>query len=223
MIKLDNKKVYEYKLKGNRALLEEVKNTFVEDKSAIQKVALIDISPDVAWDVLVYDRSQPSSITDYFGKFLNVLPRETEKQLTENAISFVRRWAGENRGELDENQEPAHYKNRAIEYLNSVDIFDTDDFIRRVITDEDSQRRKKLELSLFDYLTMTGLAGQSFTPNKNVLTKKTERNVRQTAEGVKIEWIGDPHDNNITIPNEPDKNDGYYHIEICTSSITYIQ
>ncbi len=223
MIKLDNKKVYEYKLKGSKALLEEVKNTFVEDKSAIQKVALVDISPDVVWDVLVYDRSQPSGITDYFGKFLNVLPRETETQLTENAISFVRKWAGENRGELDQDQEPSHYKNRAIEYLNSVDIFDTDSFIRRVIFDGDSQRRKKLQQSLLDYITVSGLAGQSFTPNKNALSKKTKTNVRQTAEGVKIEWIGDPQESNITIPNEPDPNDGNYHIEICTSTITDIR
>ena len=43
LIKLDHKKVYEYKLKGSKALLEEVKNTFSEDKTAIQKVALIDI------------------------------------------------------------------------------------------------------------------------------------------------------------------------------------
>jgi hypothetical protein len=48
LIKLDHKKVYEYKLAGNKALLKEVKNTFSEDKSAIQKVALIDADSNVA-------------------------------------------------------------------------------------------------------------------------------------------------------------------------------
>ena len=66
LIKLDHKKVYEYKVKDNKALLEEVKNTFSEDKTAIQKVALIDVSPNVVWDVLVYDRSCPSKITNFF-------------------------------------------------------------------------------------------------------------------------------------------------------------
>lgn len=82
LIKLDHKKVYEYKLEGSKALLEEVKNTFSEDKTAIQKVALIDINTNVVWDVLVFDRSCPSSITKYFGNFLSVIPRETETDLT---------------------------------------------------------------------------------------------------------------------------------------------
>ncbi len=117
LVKLDHKKVYEYKLKGNKALLTEVQNTFVEDKSAIQKVALIDISEKVVWDVLVYDRSKPTSITDYFRNFLSVNERETELILTGKAISLVNRWAGQNRAALDPEQEPSQYKNRAITML----------------------------------------------------------------------------------------------------------
>ena len=82
LIKLDHKKVYEYKVKSGKALLEEVKNTFSEDKTAIQKVALIDVDSDVVWDVLVFDRSKLGGITKFFAKFLSVLPRETESDLT---------------------------------------------------------------------------------------------------------------------------------------------
>lgn len=99
LIKLDYKKVYEYKLKNNKALLEEVKNTFSEDKTAIQKVALIDINPNVVWDVLVFDRSCPSGITKFFGNFLSVIPRETESDLTKKAQSCARRWASLNKFE----------------------------------------------------------------------------------------------------------------------------
>lgn len=222
MVKIDHKKVYEYKLKGNKALLKEVQNTFVEDKSAIQKVALIDISPNVVWDVLVYDRSKPSSITEYFRNFLSVNPRETESQLTSNAVSFVLKWASNNRDLLDPEQEPSQYKNRAIEHLWNIDTFDTDTFIKSVIRDEDSTRRGNLESSLRDFLIEKGLAGQTFDVNRNALTKKTKKNVRQTAEGVKIEWTGEPKDHNITIPNEPNNN-GIYRIIIETSDIQEIQ
>lgn len=222
MVKLDHKKVYEYKLKGNKALLKEVQNTFVEDKNAIQKVALIDISTNVVWDVLVYDRSKPSSITDYFRNFLSVNPRETESQLTSNAVSFVLKWASENRNLLDPEQEPSQYKNRAIEQLWNIDTFETDAFIKFVVRDDDSNRRSCLEASLHDFLIEKGLAGQSFDVNRNALTKKTKKNVRQTAEGVKIEWTGEPQDHNITIPNEPNNN-GIYRIVIETSDIQEIQ
>lgn len=222
MIKLDHVKVYEYKLKGTKALLEEVKNTFVEDKSAIQKVALVDISKKVAWDVLVYDRSKPSSITDYFGNFLNVLPRETESDLTKNAMSFARKWASENKDKIDPNQNPAQYKNRAVEYLSGTDLFATDDYVNYVIHDENKDRRKILKESFKEFIAEKGLAGQTFKPNKNALTRKVKRHIRETAEGVKIEWDGDYSEKNIEIPNNPDQN-GQYKISIRTSDVFEIQ
>ena len=125
LIKLDHKKIYEYVLQGNKALLKEVKNTFSEDKSAIQKVALIDIDSDVVWDVLVFDRSKPGGITDFFARFLSVLPRETERDLTIKLQSAARKWASENKKNIDPDQEPSYYKNRARNYLMNTDLFDT--------------------------------------------------------------------------------------------------
>lgn len=222
LVKLDHKKVIQYQLKGNKALLEEVKNTFVEDKSAIQKVALIDIGDGVVWDVLVYDRSKPSSITEYFRNFLSVVERETESVLTANAVSFVLKWASQNKALLDPEQNPSQYKNRAIEHLYNVDVFETDTFVKAVIKDDNSDRRKKQEVSLQDFLTAKGLSGQTFNVNRNALTRKTKKNVRQTAEGVKIEWTGDARDHNITIPNEPNNN-GVYRIVIETNDIQEVQ
>lgn len=124
LIKLDHKKVYEYKLKNNKALLEEVKNTFSEDKTAIQKVALIDINPNVVWDVLVFDRSCPFGITKFFGNFLSVIPRETESDLTKKAQSCARRWASLNK--FEGINEPSAYKNKARSYLTFVDTFNSE-------------------------------------------------------------------------------------------------
>ncbi len=222
LIKLDHKKVYEYKLKGNKALLEEVRNTFSEDKTAIQKVALIDIDSNVVWDVLVFDRSKPGGITDFFAKFLSALPRETESDLTKKMQSSARKWAAENKKDIDPNQEPSFYKNRARNYLMNADIFDTDNFINSVILDDDSDRRSKLKDSFRSYLENVGLAGQNFVPKKEALTPKEQKNIRQTAEGVKIEWMGNMNDNNINIPNQPNQN-GEFIITIKTSDISEIQ
>lgn len=222
LIKLDHKKVYEYKVKGTKALLEEVKNTFSEDKTAIQKVALIDIDPNVVWDALVFDRSKPSGITDFFGKFLSVLPRETEAILTVKTQSTALTWAKENKDKIDPQQEPAVYKNRAREYLMNIAEFDTDDYINNVIQDDDDNRRNDLRNSFRTHLEEVGLAGQIFAPKKGALTPKETKNIRQTAEGVKIEWFGDPKDNNIHIPNSSNQN-GEYKIVISTNKITEIQ
>lgn len=222
LIKLDNRKVYEYKVLGTKALLEEVKNTFSEDKSAIQKVALIDIDSNVIWDVLVFDRSKPGGITEFFSKFLSVLPRETESDLTRKTQAAAKSWASDNKTIIDPNQEPAVYKNRARDYLLYTDTFDTDNYINAVIQDENEIRRDLLRESFRSYLELVGLAGQDFVPKKEAITKKETKNIRQTAEGVKIEWFGDPKDSNIEIPNSSNQN-GEYKIIIRTNNIIEIQ
>lgn len=222
LIKLDHKKVYEYKLKGSKALLEEVKNTFSEDKTAIQKVALIDISEKTIWDVLVFDRSKPGSITTYFGNFLSVVARETESDLTKKMQSAARMWASDNRTNIDPNQNPSFYKNRARDYLMNTPLVDTEEYINSVIIDDNDERREKLKESFRQYIIDNGLYGQSFIPKKDAILPKEEKNIRQTAEGVRIEWMGNPQENNIDIPNTPNQN-GEFLITISTSSITDIQ
>lgn|SRR5574344_607316 len=220
LIKLDHKKVYEYKLKGSKALLEEVKNTFSEDKTAIQKVALIDTNTSIVWDVLVFDRSCPSGITKFFGNFLSVIPRETETDLTKKAQSCARRWASFHKQEGI--NEPSVYKNRARNYLSYIDAFDSEHYIEAVIQDRDEEKQKCLRNSFRDFMIEEGLYGQNFIPKKDVLTKKENKNIRQTAEGVKIEWEGSLEDNNISISDAKDQL-GQYKIVIKTSDIKDIQ
>lgn len=222
LVKLDHKKVYEYKLKGTKALLEEIKNTFVEDKSAIQKVALIDVENVFVWNVLAYDRAKPGSLTDYFQKFLAVKPRDTPSKWTLDAITHANRWATLNRNVIDPKQEPSLYKNRSLTYLSTTSLFDSDEYVNAVVLDEDVKRRKKLKDSFNSYITEKGLAGQVFPPNKGSLTKRAKTNTRLTKEGVTIEWIGDPDAVNINIPNEKNPEDGLFHIEIKTNEITVL-
>ncbi|MFA7082569.1 MAG: nucleoid-associated protein [Bacteroidales bacterium] len=222
LIKIDHKKIYKYKLNGLTAFLEEVTNTFTEDKTAIQKVALIDIDSNVIWDVLVYDRSKPTGITAFFAKFLTVIARETESDLTKKMQSEARLWATTNKLIIDPNQEPSIYKNRATDFLLNNEVFNTEDYINHVIIDEDNERRELLKTSLRTHLVDKGLSGQTFKIKKEAITKKETKNIRQTAEGVRFEWSGNPSDNNINIPINPNAN-GEYIITITTNIITEIQ
>ena len=136
--------------------------------------------------------------------------------------SAARKWAAENKKDIDPHQEPSSYKNRGRDYLMNITLFDTDTYIDAVILDDDDNRRDTLKKSFRTYLENVGLAGQSFIPKKEALTPKEQKNIRQTAEGVKIEWMGDMSDNNIFIPNQPNQN-GEFVITIKTSDIQDIQ
>ena len=222
LVKLDHKKVYRYQIKDAKALLEEIKNTFIEDKSAVQKVALIDVSEYYIWDALVYDRAKPGGITDYFRNFLAVKLRDTPSKWTTDAIKHPRLWAGNNRGLIDPEQQPYHYKERAIQYLSTTSLFDTDAYIDFVIQDEDEKRRAILKDSFKSYLVEAGLSGQEFEPNKGSLTSKSKKHIVKTSEGVTLEWIGDAKDANIYIPTEKSQDD-LYHITIKSHEIKSIE
>jgi len=226
LLKLDHRIVYQYRTSRSKALLEEIKNTFIEDKKAIQKAAVVDVSDHYSWDVLAKDRSAvslPKPITEYFSNFLEVTERETPSKLTEMAVRFANRWAVANALVLDPCQEPSSYKSRAINYLMVADKFKTADFINAVISNDDidDQRRENLRKSFRDYLNEEGLVGQSFVPVKSTLTKSKRKNVRRTAEGIRIEWEGDPEESNLTIPSQKDR-DGYFNIVIKTTRIDHL-
>lgn len=222
LLKLDHIKVYQYKVTKSKALLKEIKDTFSEDKRAIQKAAIIDVSDHYAWDVLAKDRSAAqteSGVTDYFKKFLDVSELATPSKLTELALRLASKWAKENVRDLDPAQEPSAYKSRAIAYLNSADKFNSEEFIETVVYDVDPVRRGALQDSLKALMDELGLTGQEFRPNPGSLKKAQTKNIRETAEHVKIEWEGEAEESNIFISNTPDE-EGYFNITIRTTRIT---
>lgn len=225
LIKLDNRKVYEYLIKDRKAIMQEIKNTFVEDKRAVQKIAIINITEYRVWDVLAYDRnpSPGKAIRDFFANFLAVHERETPSVLTTKTIREVRKWANANKASLS--QEPSSYKKRCIEYLRNHTEVKFSNLINMVILDEDLQKKKSLQKSLRKHLEEVGLYGQSFKPNPGSIKDEEKKTVYQTAEGVKIEWEGksNAEEVNVSIPSNPDSNDGFYHITIKTSSIEEIK
>lgn len=225
LIKFDHKKIYQYKVQdGGRALLTEVQDTFSEDKSSIQKVALIDVSDAAVWDVLVTDlkaRPEKGYITDYFKQFLGVIPRETDTDLTRQALNIAFHWANDNQIDLPETQEASDYKARAKAYLLGNETFDSDSFINSVILDEDVARRERHRASFKQRMENDGLYGQHFTLIHSALKKSTTKNVRLTREGVRIEWEGSAEDVNYSVTDK-DEN-GQQIITIKTGGITSLQ
>lgn len=204
--KLDNKLVYQYFLEesngGIRARMEEVTNTLVEDKSAIQKSALINISDSFAWDVLAWERrgKADGDLTDYFKGFLGVKLREHASELTRRAVSTVRQWAKTIiLDDLPPGESQHTIRQRAAQYMKDRDSFDTDEFINAVIRDEDVNRKQRLSVSLREKLSDEGICGQKFIPQPNSLSKKVQRLVYETVEGVRIELPRPQEDCGVTI------------------------
>lgn len=225
LIKFDHKKIYQYHVQdGGRALLREVQDTFSEDKSSIQKVALIDVGDTAVWDVLVTDlRAKPEKgyITDYFKQFLGVIPRETDTDLTKQALSIAFKWAVENQADLPETQEASDYKSRAKAFLLGNETFDSDAFINSVILDSDAARRERHRTSFKQKMEADGLYGQHFTLIHSALKRSATKNVRLTREGVRIEWEGAAEDVYYSV-RDRDEN-GQQTIIIKTGEITSLQ
>ena len=225
LIKFDHKRIYQYQVQdGGRALLREVQDTFSEDKSSIQKVALIDVCDETAWDVLVTDvaaRPEKNYITDYFRGFLGVTPRETDTDLTKQALKIAFNWAVENEAELPDTQEASDYKSRAKAYLLGNETFDSDTFINSVILDSNAERRERHRASLKSRLEEQGLYGQNFRLVHSALDRRSTKNVRVTQEGLRIEWEGSAEAVNYTV--SPRDENGQHTITIKTGGITSLQ
>jgi|APLak6261682754_1056148.scaffolds.fasta_scaffold05772_2 hypothetical protein len=224
LIKLDHRKVYSYEQKDKKAIMKEIQNTFIEDKRAIQKVAIIDGSDYFIWDVLAYDRnaSGGKGLSKYFAGFLEVKERETPSKLTERTISVVRKWAKENQSFLNPDLELSVYKQRAIDYLLKAKKVKSSDLINAVSADPDTNRLNKLKKTLKHFFDDNGLTGQVYKPNIGSLKKAITKNIRKTAEGIKIEWEGSAEDVNIEIPQKVNPNDGLIHITIKTHQVDII-
>jgi len=223
LIKMDHTRVLQYTIEntenGQVAKMNEVLNSFVEDKKAMQKVALIDVGDNYAWHVLARDRSKPDGLTDFFKAFLGVVQRNDPSTLTRKTIKTVSEWAFALQAiDIPEDEEASNYKTRAISYMETHAQFDTDAFLDMVVRDEVPFRKQQMEQSLHDALAIAGIAGQQFSSRPGSIASSVRKNKRRTAEGVLVEWSGEAANAGVQISNEPDEN-GHYEIKIRTSRI----
>lgn len=195
LVKMDKQPTFTYSYEereGRRiAVVDEVPNSLNENKSAVQKSALIDASGQFAWDVLAFDRVKKPGLSDYFRGFLGVTERQQESVLTRAAHAEVRKWAKKLPADkLPPGEDLNTFLGRSLNYLNDHDTFETDDYLNVVIRDEDAVRKAELIQSLRDALAEAGVAGQQFRPQPGSLRDSDRKQVYKTLEGVTISFEG---------------------------------
>jgi len=210
LVKMDKRPSFTYsytEIEGKRiAIVEEVENSLNEDKDAIQKSALIDVSDYFVWGALALDRKKSIGLGDYFREFLGVTERQNDSTLTRLTHITLRQWIKEqDEDQLPPNEDANTFAGRSFNYLNDHDTFDTDDYLNTVVRDEDETRKAKLIASLREQLDKVGVAGQQFRPMPNSLPNKEKKQIYQTAEGVTIIYQGDNETAGITI-TDTDRN-----------------
>ncbi|NOT15273.1 MAG: hypothetical protein HOP21_06780 [Methylotenera sp.] len=208
-VKMDHKVTYDYKLvqgdEGIKAVMSRIANALVEDKAAIQKSALIDVSGRFSWNVLARDRAGTGEdgLTDYFRGFLGARMREDASTLTVRAVTEVSKWAKSiSLEDMPPGEDVFSFKARAVRYMEDNTVFNTDAFINTVVRDEDYDRKLRLEINLREKLTISGVAGQTFTPRPNSIPKKNRKSVYETEEGVTIIYEGEQDARRVSIRKE---------------------
>ncbi|MCF6441052.1 nucleoid-associated protein [Pseudoalteromonas luteoviolacea] len=212
LAKFDYRKVYEITVKaredgsGDEVIMKKIAANLVEDKSAIQKSALVDISETFSWDILADERRLKANgeVTDYFKAFLGAILREVASVLTKRAVTLVNKIARE----LDENNLPegavrGDYRARAVAYMETSDEYDSDDFLNSVVKDDDPKRREETREIFKKELELAGLTNQKFVPKPKSLPKSQRKQVWRTAEGLEIEIPGETADFGLNVEHLP--------------------
>ncbi|TPE44167.1 nucleoid-associated protein [Maribrevibacterium harenarium] len=186
------------------ATVDASHTSLVQDRKAISKSAIIDLSGEFSWDVLAVDTKDGPGITDYFRDFMEVTPKDKGAILTDKANRTVRRWA--NTAEKTESFSDGENYNtvcgRSFEYLNSNSTFKTDDFIKYVVKDSNPAKEKALRNTLGEKLKKEGVYGQSFSIVPEAIRSGDKAVKYITDEGVEISYTGDQSKSRIEIDRQ---------------------
>jgi hypothetical protein len=103
VVKYDHEEVLSYTIKEEndvrRALIAALQSTFVRSPDALQKAAIVRLTPD-GGELSVRDRVMPSKVTKYFQSFLGVRRRFEPSQLTGKLSEIAKKTAKKHAGEL---------------------------------------------------------------------------------------------------------------------------
>jgi len=224
--KMDELEVLQYGIESTeegqqKAILENIQNTIIENESAILKSALIDIDAHYEWNVLAQDRQKSGpGIADFFKLFLHVQEKEINAILSTKVVAEVQKWAEKNKEEvLQEAENVADYKERAVSYLRTAEEFDSHQLMDIVIPPEEDNLERKQELtqSLFEHLDSKDLAQLNFVPEPENIKSSVTKSSIKTKEGVQITWDGDQEAHGIEIR----RVDGKMQIIISTEDYTF--
>jgi hypothetical protein len=190
LLKFEDEKVLTYDFKKGSGpnkpvpTFGEIERTFVQNRNALQKAALIRLDSNED-DVCLVDRQNPHGPAAYFEQFLRVRRKRTEEELTTAIISATLKTAMKFKDTL-----PADVtKNLSQRLYNagrsgaSVDGEKAEEWLKSVVgpLPDDSPLLKEFSAEL----RRQRLAGESFKLDKNAIPAPRVRHV-ETESGVKV-------------------------------------
>ncbi|GAC12225.1 hypothetical protein GCHA_4307 [Paraglaciecola chathamensis S18K6] len=179
----------------SKVTFEEITDTLLEEKAAIQKRAIIDVGQSFEWDVIAVERGKANSkqdtdvaIGDHFKKFLSVTLKEDNSVMTRKIISHSKRWA-----EKHQELVPSDVRARVIKYIEAHEeqAINVDDIKELICNHESDDTKRRLKVSFDDYMDDVELSGVQFTSKPNSIPAMEKKTKIKTNMNVKLEWEGE--------------------------------
>lgn len=125
LIKYDHETVLSYTIDGADALMSALHDTFVKSPEALQKSAIVRLTPE-GGELAVRDRSSPTKTSKYFQTFLGAKRRFDSSTLTAKLCDLTKRVALSN-ADLLGHATMRGISQRIYEYIQQADSFDPAD------------------------------------------------------------------------------------------------
>jgi hypothetical protein len=205
IIKLDYKPVLQQirdQSDPTKVTFQEITDSLLEDKAAIQKRAIVDIGQSFDWDVIAVERGKSASkqdtdvaIGDHFKNFLSVSLLEDNSAVTRKAITHASKWA-QKHTELAS----AEVKSRVINFLDAHNEQNINmDDIRDLLCENTNPITKVMLTNSFNsYMDDVSLSGVQFTSKANSIPKSEKRTKVKTNKNVILQWEGEMTTSGIT-------------------------
>jgi hypothetical protein len=189
LLKFEDEKVLSYDFRRDKSgklhpTFGEIERTFVQNRNALQKAALIRLGRD--GDVIcVVDRQNPTKPAAYFETFLHVRRQRTEEQLTAAIVAATRKVAEKHKDSLPEGvmKNLGRRLYEASQSGGGVSGDNPDAWLKSIVgpLPDDSPVLKDFHAEL----RREGMEGESFTLQKGAVPAPRNRRV-ETVSGVKI-------------------------------------
>ncbi len=210
---------------GSVVELEEVLEALSEQKTSVQKRALVNIGNEFEWDVLAVERKKTGAfldteiaITDYFKNFMGIRLKQNDSSLTKKIVTECHAWAKSYEGDKG-NRTPADIRHSVISYIDAYEDkqLDYDEFKDIICRHEDSKKSDQMKDDFDEYMADKGLKGISFSPKPKSIPGRSRKGIWETDTGIQIIWDGQRSTNQLKKEVMPD---GAVKITIIANKIT---
>jgi len=208
LMKIDYSKVMEQTKNAanpTRITLREIHDSLSENRSSIQKRALIDVQSIFPWDALAIERSKAgqkvdtdSAIGEHFKSFLGVKLMENDSTYTKQVVTLVSNWAKTVPG--------VDYIEVRAKVVNLIDAHDGQvidvGMIRSVVCVSTDENKARMLIESFDQCIQDkGFDGLQFVSRKGSVTNNFRRTKIKTNNNVSIEFTGTKESARVDINN----------------------